>query len=65
MSLNKDGLEAGKPVDFETFKRLERQHREKANAKPEPEQKEVQRAEQRSDEGVSKPARKKAQKKSG
>lgn len=67
MSLNKDGLEPGKPVEFADFKRIQRQHREKRDAKPEPkaEREEVRGAEQRGDEDSPKPARKKAPKKSG
>ena len=35
MPLNKDGLEPGQPVDFETMMRVNRQRQVKANEQPE------------------------------
>ena len=37
MAINKDGLESGQPVDFETMQKIKRNQREGLkNAKPEP-----------------------------
>ena len=56
MALNKDGLEPGKPVDFVTLMRVQREQREAAkNAKPEPKKrgrKKVHSAEQSGDESA-------------
>ena len=57
MPLNKDGLEAGQPVDFETMQKVKRNQREdQKNGQPEPKQKPASPARKKKVPGQAEPS---------